>query len=95
MYKKIITDYLKSKIQSLRTVIIFGSFANNSENRCSDIDIAFLSSKKISNILKMGIAGRISLNNCKNKKQENCLTLFNKKIYILIIQYYFIIYLYK
>jgi predicted nucleotidyltransferase len=50
MYKKIIADYLTSKIQDLLAVIIFGSFANNSENRSSDIDIAFLSSKKISNI---------------------------------------------
>ncbi len=50
MYKKIIADYLRSRIQDLRAVIIFGSFANNSENRYSDIDIAFLSSKKISNI---------------------------------------------
>ncbi|MHB1680589.1 MAG: type VII toxin-antitoxin system MntA family adenylyltransferase antitoxin [bacterium] len=50
MYKKIIADYLKSKIQNLRAVIIFGSFANNSENKYSDIDIAFLSSEKISNI---------------------------------------------
>jgi len=46
--KKIITDYLKSKIQSLQAVIIFGSFAHNLENRYSDIDIAFLSSKKVS-----------------------------------------------
>jgi len=48
--KKIITDYLKSKIQSLQAVIIFGSYASNLENRYSDIDIAFLSSKKVSNI---------------------------------------------
>lgn len=45
MYKKIISDYLKSEMQALRAVIIFGSFANNSENKYSDIDIAFLSSK--------------------------------------------------
>jgi predicted nucleotidyltransferase len=48
--KKIITDYLKSKIQSLQAVIIFGSFAHNLENRYSDIDIAFYLQKKFQNI---------------------------------------------
>jgi predicted nucleotidyltransferase len=62
MYKKIISDYLKSEIQALRAVIIFGSFANNSENKYSDIDIAFLIFKKNFKYTKMEITGRISLN---------------------------------
>ena len=49
-HKKIIVDYLKSKIQNLEAVIIFGSFANNLANKDSDIDIAFLCKDKISNI---------------------------------------------
>ncbi len=50
MYQKTIIDFLKSKILNLQTVIVFGSFANNSANKNSDIDIAFLSKDKISNI---------------------------------------------
>lgn len=50
MYKKIITNYLKSKMRNLEAIIIFGSFANNLADRNSDIDIAFLNKDKILNI---------------------------------------------
>jgi predicted nucleotidyltransferase len=50
MHKQTIIDYLKSKMPNLEAVIVFGSYANNSADKDSDIDIAFLSKDKISNI---------------------------------------------
>lgn len=44
--KTIIIDFLKEKV-SPELIYIFGSYAKNSERNNSDIDIAFLSEKKV------------------------------------------------
>lgn len=50
-----IIDLLKERIPALLGIYIFGSYANNSMTRESDIDIAFLTYQKISPVEKWKI----------------------------------------
>jgi len=46
----IIIDTLKSNIPKLKAIYIFGSFASESANSESDVDIAYLSDESLSNV---------------------------------------------
>lgn len=50
-----IVDFLKKNIPEVIGIYIFGSYATNQETEKSDLDVAFLSSQKISSVEKWKI----------------------------------------
>ena len=56
----IIIDILKSNIPKLKAIYIFGSFANESANSGSDVDIAYLSDESLSNVERWELSVEIA-----------------------------------
>ena len=58
--KKTIIDILKSEIPNILAIYIFGSYANGTANKKSDIDIAYLSKTKLSSLDRWNIAQKLA-----------------------------------
>lgn len=55
-----IIDFLKKEIPEIVSIYIYGSFANNTSNSESDIDIGFLTNGKISSLKKWEIQEKLA-----------------------------------
>ncbi len=58
--KKIIIEILKSEIPNILAIYIFGSFANGTANKKSDIDIAYLSKTELSSLDRWNISQKLA-----------------------------------
>ena len=57
---KNIKQFLLSNIESIKLIIVFGSFATGDNNKNSDIGIAFLTTKTISDVQRWQVAQSIA-----------------------------------
>ena len=58
--KETITQVLQSKIDSLKAVYLFGSYANNTATHKSDIDLSYLTDSPITSVQNWEIANTLS-----------------------------------
>lgn len=58
--KETITQVLQSKIDSLKAVYLFGSYANNTATHKSDIDLSYLTDSPITSVKNWEIANTLS-----------------------------------
>ena len=59
--KETITQVLQSKIDSLKAVYLFGSYANNTATHKSDIDLSYLTDSPITSVQNWEIANILSI----------------------------------
>lgn len=59
--KQIIIDTLIEEISQLQAIYLFGSYADGSATKNSDIDIAYLSSHSLSNVEKWELSQKLAL----------------------------------